>query len=525
MSGILLPGQDKQPKSEGKIELPKGFSTPKKEERPQEAAATTQPESETGQPPTQPPAGNGQRARGQRQPGADLLFPPRGAQIRCPSCGTPYVVPVFTIIDLGINPELRNALLSGQVNVAACPNCGAGGPLGAPLLLHDPEHNFLGVYVPMEAGRDDMQRQKVIGELTQTLMRKIPADQRRGYMLQPIQYVDWQRLMEKLWEFEGVTPEMLRRQRDQSALLQRLVGLANDDKAMEIALERSAALIDRDFFNLLDQLVLMGRSQGQTNELEMLLKLREKLLETTPAGQQVKQQQEKIRALLGKITPTTTREELVDLVVDAWMGEDGQQIVGTLAVAASQLFDYQFLMNLSERIGAAPTPEVRKKLEELRQFIMQMQEQLAARQQQSQEAMAQEVQQLLQEVLQAPDTEAALREHVDEIDETFLSFLVANIQQAERSKATAAVRRLRKVYDEAVKILQESMPADLQLLNQLLTAPDEATMRQMLKDNRATITPEFVESLKPLEAEMRESGRAELADRIKSLRAQMTLMA
>jgi uncharacterized protein with ATP-grasp and redox domains len=199
--------------------------------------------------------------------------------------------------------------------------------------------------------------------------------------------------------------------------------------------------------------------------------------------------------------------------------------VGTLAVAAPQLFDYQFLMLLSEQVGGAPTPEQRKKLDELRQFLVQMQEQLAARQQQSQEAMAQQVQQLLQEVLQANDTEAALRERVEEIDETFLSFLVANIQQAERAKATAAVRRLRAVYDQAVKILQESMPEELRLLNQLLTAPDEASVRQMLKDNRAAITPGFVESLRPLESEMREGGRAELADRIKSLRAQMTLMA
>ena len=131
----------------------------------------------------------------------------------------------------------------------------------------------------------------------------------------------------------------------------------------------------------------------------------------------------------------------------------------------------------------------------------------------------------LQEILQASDVEAALRENIEEIDDTFLGFLVANIQQAEKAKATAAVRRLRAVYDQAVKILQESMPADLQLLNQLLTAPDESTVRQLLKDNRATITPQFVESLKPLETEMRESGRAELADRIRSLRAQMTLMA
>jgi hypothetical protein len=270
---------------------------------------------------------------------------------------------------------------------------------------------------------------------------------------------------------------------------------------------------------------MMGRSQGQSSEMEMLLKLREKLLDKTPAGQQVKQQQEKIRALLAKITPTTSREDLVDLVVDAWMGEDGQQVVGTLAVAVPQLFDYQFLMLLSERIGGAATPELRKKLEDLRQFVVQMQEQLAARQQQTQEGMAQQVQTLLQEVLQATDTEAALREHADEIDDTFLSFLVANIQQAERTKATAAVRRLRAVYDQAVKILQESMPEDLQLLNQLLTAPDEGAVRQLLKENRALVTREFVESLKPLEAEMREGGRPEIADRIKSLRAQMTLMA
>lgn len=522
MSGILLPGQDKQPKSEGKIELPKGFSTPKKEEQPNAPAPDNK--SQAPQEPGSPSAEGGQRGRGQRQPGAELLFPPRGAQIRCPNCGHPYVVPVFTIVDLGANPELRAPLLSGQINVAACPSCGAGGPLGAPLMVHDPEHNFLGVFVPMESGRDDLQRQKAIGELVQTLMRKIPSEQRKGYMLQPTQFVDWQRFVEKLWEFEGVTAEMLRRQRDQSALLQSLVGLVNDEKALDLALQRGAALVDRDFFNMLDQLALMGRSQGQTEELQLLLRLREKLLDKTPAGQKVKEQQEKIRALLSKITPQTSREELVGIAVDAWLAEDGQQVVGTLAVAIPQLFDYQFLMLLSERIGAASSPEERKKLEEMRQFLVQMQEQLAARQQQSQESMAQQAQQLLQEVLQANDTEAALRERMDEVDETFLSFLMANIQQAERAKATAAVRRLRQVYEQAVNILQESMPDDLRLLNNLLSAPDEAAVRQMLKENRATITPEFIESLKPLESEMRESGRPEIADRIKSLRAQMTLM-
>ena len=31
---------------------------------------------------------------------------------------------VFTLIDVGLQPELKNYLLAGQLNVAVCPNCG-----------------------------------------------------------------------------------------------------------------------------------------------------------------------------------------------------------------------------------------------------------------------------------------------------------------------------------------------------------------------------------------------------------------
>ena len=97
--------------------------------------------------------------------------------IRCPNCGTPYQVALFSIIDLGVNPELKGPLLSGQINIASCPNCGVGGPLSAPLLVHEPVHNFLGVFAPLQAQNMDIQQQKAIGDLTQTLMRKLPQAQ------------------------------------------------------------------------------------------------------------------------------------------------------------------------------------------------------------------------------------------------------------------------------------------------------------------------------------------------------------
>ena len=43
--------------------------------------------------------------------------------IQCPNCGTQYQTPVISMIDVGVYPELRSYFLSGQLNVAECPNC------------------------------------------------------------------------------------------------------------------------------------------------------------------------------------------------------------------------------------------------------------------------------------------------------------------------------------------------------------------------------------------------------------------
>ena len=529
MSGILLPGQDKKPAAGGGnegsgIELPKGFSRRREktvEPAPEAPALEPTATAAVAPPPAAPETAAVADERASDQPKIDLLFPPTGAQIRCPNCGHTYVVPVFNIIDLGVNPELKGPLLSGQVNVAACPSCGVGGPLGTLLLVHEPAHQFLGVFVPgqAQAGRGEMQQQKAIGDLTQTLMRKLPTEARKGYMLQPKQFHDWQRFMEQMWEFEGITPEMMRRQRNQSELLQRLAGLADDRKAVELVLQRSADLIDRDFFALLDRLLMMATNQGQQGA-DSLLRLRAHLLESTPTGQQIKQLQDKVRAILGTLSAKTTREELLAKILEAWREEDGREIVGGLLASVAPMLDYQFLMLVSQQIESSTDAEERAHLEELRQLMVSMQEQ----QTQSRQAVAQQVQQILQEVLQATDPEAKLREFAEYIDENFLGVLAANIQAAQRNNSQAAARRLQKVYEQAMAVVQESMPPQMQLLNQLLTAPDKAALNQLLQEHRNLLNREFVETLKELEGQMRQSNRQEIADRIKSLRAQISLM-
>lgn len=519
MSGILLPGQENKPASDIQIEVPGGFSSRRRRE---ESPADESPTEAAVTPPADLPTEGSpdERTPAHGQPTVDLLFPPAPVQVRCPNCGTPYTVPLFTIIDLGVNPELKGPLLSGQINVAVCPNCGAGGPLSAPLLIHDAEHQFLGVFAPMQGQNLDVQQQKAIGDLTQTLMRKLPQEARKGYMLQPKQFADWNRLMEQLWEFEGVTPEMLRRQRSQGELLQRLIPLANDRKAVELALQqRGGELVDRDFFALLDRYILLANGQGQN--AEPLLQLRNQLLELTETGRAIKARQDKVRAILQGLGANTTREQVLDAILTARQGEDGREIASALTMAVAPLLDYQFLMLVSERLEQATSDEERQRLEELRQTIIAVQEQ----QSQAQQAMAQQVQQILQQVLQAPDMAAELRKYVEYIDETFLSVLAAMIQSAQRNKSAAAARRLQQVYDQAMGIVQESLPEEMRLVNELLNAPDKASLSKLLQENRGKFNPEFVASLKVLETDMRDAGRTEVADRLKSLRGQIQLMA
>ncbi len=514
MSDIWTPGSKPTQQPSGGIELPKGFSRRRSEEESEPRAEEAQPAAETPPaPPTPPRQGQGGRP--------EFLFPPQGVQVQCPNCSTPFTAAVFSIVDLGANPELRQALLGGQINMAACPSCGAGGPLSAPLMVHDPENEFLGVLVPSQGRMQDMQIQKVIGEMSQALMRRLPNEERRGYMLQPKQFFDWDTFLEQFWGFEGVTPEELHRQRDQGELVNSLVRLANDETAMRLVLERRKDLIDENFFAMLGQVMQAYAAQQQEDNLNAIRNLRQYLLDTTEAGARVKVLEGQLREAMARIRPETSRDELLDILLEYWgKGSEGERIVTTIVSMTRGLVDYEFLMTLSGRIDRSDDPEVRADLMELRELLLSMSQQQSG----NREEMAQQAQAILQEVLQASDSETKLREYADAIDEVFLSLLAANIQQAEQNNATFAVKRLRSIYDAAMRILQESMPEDVRLLNELLMAEDEAQVRTLLKENRNMLNQEFVSALRELEERFQQEGSAEMAGRIKRLRGQVSLM-
>ncbi len=519
MSEIWTPGGSQPKAPSGGIELPSGFSRrrdPKPEPTP-EAAPAAAPAPEQAAPPA-------------RQPGkgkSQVAFPPQGAQIQCPQCGDPFVAPIFSIVDLGMNPELRGALLSGQINVANCQKCGFSAPLSAPLMLHDPEHEFLGVFMPAQAGIDDMQAQQVIGEMTRALMAKLTNEQRRGYMLAPKQYGDWDRFMEKMWEFEGITPEMRKRQRDQVGLIDSLLKVAGDETATNMVLERNNGLIDAEFLALLGYYANTLASQGATEEAEKLQTIFDTLVETTEAGAVVKRQRAAVEATLAKITPEITPDGLVDVLAEAWQGEAGQAVLSTLFAGAGHLLDYNFLMALSARIDgidATDDADAKASLNDLRETILQFQEEMQQESQQSGAAAMEKAGAFLQEVLQSMNVEETLRANPALVGNAFFSLLQNQMQQAEAAGAKGAMKRLASIYEKAIAIMEENMPADVRLINRLLSTNDEGEIRKLLQENRAILNKEFLDNLRALEERSRQEGQTDLAARLKSVRGKAALM-
>ena len=145
--------------------------------------------------------------------------------IQCPQCGNAFSSPVVTMIDVGAVPELRNYLLSGQLNVAVCPKCQTPIMLEVPLVYHDPKAEFLAIYFPQQLNIPELEKQKMIGELTQSLMRSLPPEQRKGYFLNPRQFVSRQNLTDAVYGTMGISQEELDRQRKKAKLVEQLMVL------------------------------------------------------------------------------------------------------------------------------------------------------------------------------------------------------------------------------------------------------------------------------------------------------------
>jgi translation initiation factor 2 gamma subunit (eIF-2gamma) len=319
-----------------------------------------------------------------------------------------------------------------------------------------------------------------------------------------------QRLVERILEGDGVTPEMLEEQQKRLNLLQRLAGISPESRPEVIKQEE--ALVDEQLIMILQRLIQSAAASGEEESAKILSGLQQQLLENTDYGQtllkQAEDQQAAIQSLEEASKAGLTREILLDLIVEA---ADNEVKLATLVGMARGGLDYAFFELLTDRIQKADKEE-QAALNELREKLLEMTHDID-------EAMKEQEQissNLLDEILKQDNIEEATTQALPGISEIFLDVLRKRIQEARNANDEDLLKKLQLVTSAIQKV---SAPgANIELIEALIQTEDEAAVNKLLADNADEITDEFMSFLLNLMNQTgQQQGREAAAEKLQQI--------
>ncbi len=440
---------------------------------------------------------------------------PMQQTINCPQCGQPFNAILEQILDVGRDPSARDRLLSGRVNVVTCPHCGFQGMVSTPLMYHDPEKQLAIIYMPMQLNLGQEDREKLIGDMTNAVMRGMPDDAPKGYLLQPATALTLQGLTEQVLEAEGVTREMIDAERRKIELIDQLAEAKKDE--VDELIEENQDLIDATFLELLRAAGQAAGQSGDNRTSLRLLNLRSRLMETTEAGQELKAREEALveasRELQALGEQGITREQFVDLLVKA-AGNPAK--VEAYAVLGRNLLDYRTFQLLSEQAEKAESEEKADQIREARETLLE----IAAEFEEQSRAVIERAANTLRTLLQTEDIEGAVRANLDRIDETFLAVLQANLEEARNNGQVEVSSRLKRIRDEVLRLMQQAAPPEIRLINDLLSAESDEAAIALLNERSDELSPDILSVFEELIRQLRDAGNDGAADRLEVLRAE-----
>ncbi len=431
-------------------------------------------------------------------------------QVSCPNCRQPVVADVEQLFDVYADPSAKQRLLSGAFNLVRCQFCGYQGNLATPLVYHDPDKELLLTFVPTEIGLPRNEQERVIGSLINQVLKNLPQEKRKGYLLNPQQTLTIQGLIERVLESDGITREMIQAQQERINLLQRLAGAPSQDVLVEIA-KQEDKLIDAEFFSLLRTLVETAGMSGDEQSARRLVEVQRALLPITTFGRQLQEQSKDVEAAVAELRALgqgLTREKLLELVMKA----DSEVRLRVYVSLVRPAMDYQFFQLLSDHIDHAPEDE-RQALETLRARLLQMTQEVD----QQIQAHAQEVRQAIDAILQSENPVQVMQENMQLVDELFMDELERQLTEA---RSRGDVVRSGKLQQIVEAIQDASMPEELGLVQQYLDLPDDQARQGFLEGNAEAITDQFLEIVANINAQVQESGDPQVVDHMRAANRQ-----
>jgi hypothetical protein len=445
---------------------------------------------------------------------------PKVAQttIQCVNCRQPIRATVYALIEATETPQAKIALLSGGLNVFACPNCSTPNSVMTPLLYHDRDKELLISFVPMEMGLTKDAQEKAIGDLMRELTSNLPQGAFKAYMLQPRQALTMQGMVEQILQADGVTPEMMQAQRDRVRLVEQFIQAPPE--TLPSLVQQYDDQVDAQFMQTMTMIIQQVLAEGQQQLAEHIAVVQNLIVQHSTFGQRMVQDAQAQEAVIEEVAERVNqlgegadRSDFMQLALE--FADDDirlQALVGLIR----PVFDYTFFQDLTAYVSQLPAAE-RDRAQTAREKLLE----LTARVDQQAQAALQEAVVLLRHLLSAPDLEAALRENLPMIDSTFLQVLSANIQESQRRGDLQASARLKDLYNRILAFLQANMPPELRFINELLGAPSDDVAREMVTQRIAEFGPPLLGALDAVEQQLNGQGNPGLLERFAIVRQQV----
>lgn len=427
-------------------------------------------------------------------------IPPQPVQITCPNCGTVYQTNIYTVIDVTQQPELKQALLSGRLNIAVCPRCNLATMLGTQLTYHDAAKQLYLWYIPQELNMSQEQQERLIGDTTSLLMRTLPQNTPRGHLFTPRRMMSLASLIDTILEADGVPREVLEQQRKRVDLLSQFIAALPDEQQFASLVEQRKAELTPELFATLDRFIQASAQEQADDSVQTLMLLRDRLIALTgfAGGEQLEESDPDLQQVIEHLL-TVPDEELDEALAEA-----------------RPMIDYSFFQAWTARIEAL---EREGNTAEAQRLIQRRTHILAAVERMDQEAQAmfEAGAQTLRDILQSGDLQTGVQANSERIDEALLLVISANIAHAQRAGQTELVNRLEEISRLAFEVIQARLSPEERFINELMMTETPQESTKLLRSNVAQVTPDFVKKLNELADEQEKRGSKENGDKLRRL--------
>ncbi|GJQ52006.1 MAG: hypothetical protein HKUEN02_08530 [Anaerolineaceae bacterium] len=406
-------------------------------------------------------------------------------QIACPNCRQMISANIEQLFDVTQDPQAKQRLLGGASNFARCPHCGFQGRLATPIVYHDNDKELLLTFFPPELNVPFNEQEKTIGPLIKKATDALAPEKRKAYLFNPIHNLTYDSMVKLILEKDGVTPEMLKEQQDRARVIEQILQASSAEVRSEI-LKQNNALVDEQFFALFSRLAQAALQSGTEAVAAQVTAIQQQLLEETDFGRELQESLKELEIAqksLQEVGQNLTREKLLELVLAS---PNDARLRGYVSVARGGM-DYQFFQLLTEKIDKASNDE-KVKLESTREklldFVSEMDKQLEARQKQALE--------FIEALLVQDDIVKAVRDNLDGFTQDAVDLINSLLRQASENNDYTRLGKLQKM----VEVLREvSTPPEVAFVEQLLDAPDDAAVENMLEANKAMVNDQFMQAL------------------------------